>query len=271
MLSFNLGPLAISISQVLIAIAFAVALLAGRLADSRRDAAAGDTLFTLAIIGVVSARIGFVAIRFTDYGLDPLAWIDVRDGGFHLIGGLIGIVVYATWRMRLMPALRRPLGAALVAGTLTWGLGSGALSLLNREASRLPEVSLQRLDGVPTDLVGLQRAAGNRPMVVNLWATWCPPCRAEMPVLAEAQSARPDVTFVFVNQREAVQAIERYLRAQGLLLENVVRDTGGQIPRAVGSAGLPTTLFYDGSGRLAHSHLGMLSKATLARAIEGIE
>src|SRR3546814_7473677 len=62
------------------------------------------------------------------------------------------------------------------------------------------------------------------PMVVNLWATWCPPCRREMPVLAKAQEERGDVTFVFVNQGESESEIRDYLRESHLQLSNVLLD-----------------------------------------------
>jgi thiol-disulfide isomerase/thioredoxin len=106
-------------------------------------------------------------------------------------------------------------------------------------------------------------------MVVNLWATWCPPCRAEMPVLEEAQNDRTDVLFVFANQAEATPSIQSFLDRMQLDLDHVLRDRRGQIARQAGTAALPTTLFYDADGRLIDSHIGQLSKATLARALEG--
>lgn len=105
-------------------------------------------------------------------------------------------------------------------------------------------------------------------MVVNLWATWCPPCRREMPMLAAAQQEYDEVTFVFVNQGEGRGEIKGYLDQNGLALDNVLLDTRGALGQTVGSMALPTTLFYDANGRLADTHLGELSRATLARGIQ---
>lgn len=104
--------------------------------------------------------------------------------------------------------------------------------------------------------------------MINLWATWCPPCRREMPVLERAQHQRPDVTFLFVNQAESMQSVSTFLATQGLTLDNVLFDASGRLGQAVGSMALPTTLFYRADGRLINSHLGELSQASLARAME---
>ena len=268
MLSVNLGPLAISVGQALIMAAFVVALVVGKLAARRRDVAIGDRLFNLALLGLVAARIAFVAHYFSSYGLDPLAWIDIRDGGFEVMAGLIVIGFYASYLTARQPALRGPLGAALFAGALTWGLTGGVLSLIENQASRPPETELYTLGGATTDLASLQEKTGNRPMVVNLWATWCPPCRAEMPILEQAQDERSDVLFVFANQAESAPTIRKFMDRMQLDMDHVLRDRRGDVARQAGSAALPTTLFYDADGRLVHSHLGQLSKATLAQALE---
>lgn len=268
MLSVNLGPLAISVGQALMILAFVVALIVGKLAARRRDLVIGDRLFNLALLAVVAARIAFVAHYFSSYGFDPLAWIDIRDGGFEVVAGLLVMVLYASYLTTRKPALRGPLGAALFAGVLTWGLTSGALSLIENQASRPPQTELYTLEGAVTNLASLQQSEGNRPMVVNLWATWCPPCRAEMPVLEQAQNEHSDILFVFVNQAEEKPTIKSFLEQMQLNIDHVLRDPRSEVGRQAGSAALPTTLFYDADGRLVDSHLGQLSKATLARALE---
>jgi hypothetical protein len=103
--------------------------------------------------------------------------------------------------------------------------------------------------------------------VINIWATWCPPCRREMPVLQQAQSDYPHVTFLFVNQGETGkrQHLPRHHRPEPD--PRAVRRHRPAGP-AVGSMALPTTLFYDADGRLVGSHLGELSRASLRHALE---
>ncbi|MES1930477.1 redoxin domain-containing protein [Salinisphaera dokdonensis CL-ES53] len=268
MLSFNLGPLAISVAHALMLFALITALIAGKVAARRREVPITDTLFNLALAGAVAARLVFVIRYFGEYRPAPLGIFDIRDGGFDAIGGLLGMAAYASFVVWRRPLLRAPLAAALVAGGLAWGLTGGALTLIEQQAASLPEARLQTLDGRATDLATLQAEAEGRPMVVNLWATWCPPCRAEMPVLEAAQNERDDVLFVFANQAEATPTIQGFLDSQDLHIDHVLRDPAGRLAKQAGSAALPTTLFYDGEGRLVDSHLGQLSRATLTAALE---
>lgn len=134
-----------------------------------------------------------------------------------------------------------------------------ALRLMNE--ATLPKAQLTTLAGGSTDLTTL---SAGKPMVVNLWATWCPPCRLELPFLAAAQRRETGINFVFIDQGEDAVTVERYLNTANLQLANVMLDTGNQIGRELGSTGLPLTLFYDSGGRMVDSHLGALSPSLLA-------
>jgi thiol-disulfide isomerase/thioredoxin len=162
-------------------------------------------------------------------------------------------------------AIRRALGSAVAAGLIIWGGMSGIIALINQQTRGLPEVALTDLNERPVDLASL---AGDKPTVVNLWATWCPPCIREMPVLEDAQQRYPNVNFVFANQGEHPETIRKFLMAQNLNLSHVLSDRQNRFGRVVGSHGLPTTLFYNAQGHLVDTHMGELSRASLARSLE---
>lgn len=264
--SIAIGPLGLSLGQLLIVFALGVALITGLLLGRRQRLGIGDTLSTLCLVALVGARLIFVARYHQDYA-GPLAMLDIRDGGFDLLGGIAAGTVYAGWRLWRQPAQRKALGGALAAGILTWGVTAGTLGLMAGQSRPVPETELTTLAGEAIRLPELQAAEG-QPMVVNLWATWCPPCRREMPVLAEAQQEEGDITFVFLNQGEDPAQVRRFLDHESLSLDHLLLDTQLAFGDRVGARAMPTTLFYDADGRLLDTHFGELSRATLNRELE---
>ncbi len=281
MLSVNLGPLPIPTDRFIFMLALLVTVVVGRVEASRQNAKqgadaavalppvrVGACLSDMLLAGLLVARVAFVAQWFALYAPSPWSMLDVRDGGFALWPGLAAAALVAGYQVRRHVRLRRPLAWGLLAGALTWGALYVALHPAEGPASRLPTLTLTQLDGQAVQLAAL---AHGKPLVVNLWATWCPPCRREMPVLAEAQKQHPDLQFVFANQGEEAATVLRYLAASPLGLSGVVFDPTSSLGTAVGSRALPTTLFYDANGRLVNSHLGELSAGSLAQQLQGLK
>ncbi|MFC5510068.1 redoxin family protein [Massilia jejuensis] len=208
--------------------------------------------------GFLAARAAFVLKHWESYRDAPLGMLDIRDGGFIAFAGLLAACAVGFEQLRRAPILRRPLTTAALAGVLVWGGATLALHAGHAPAP-LPRLVLQRLDGGAVDL----RQFTGRPVVVNLWATWCPPCQREMPALTAAQAAHPEVTFLFVNAGEDAATVQRYLAAAGVAPENVLLDAPRAAARAMDAVGYPTTLFYDARGMLAARHMGELSRAAV--------
>ena len=264
--SIALGPLGVSLGQLLLALAMIVALIVGAWVGRRRQVSVGVLLFNALLIGVIGARVVFVARYWQSY--DTFwSWLDIRDRGFEPLAGLAIAFVYLAWRFWRQPAMRRPLGTAVLAGALAWSMTAGTLALMAPRGASLPSIPLAALDGSPVALPAVLQEA-DRPMVVNLWASWCPPCRREMPMLEQAQQARDDVSFVFVNQGESVDAVETFLQRESLSLDHLYRDPDMTFGREVGAMAMPTTLYYDADGQLIDTHFGELSRATLDRSLE---
>ncbi|CRL51408.1 TlpA family protein disulfide reductase [Pseudomonas sp. P154a] len=266
MLTFTLGTFAIALNHLLLISALALATFVGWRVAKRGGENPESVLFSLFLMGMLAARVSFVAIYWTHYRNDPWQIIDLRDGGFLAWPGVIVLLLATLYRGWRRPGLRRPLGFGVGSGLAFWLLATVSLSIYE-QGTRLPEISLRNAAGETVQLADYQGG----PLVINLWATWCPPCRREMPVLENAQQHRPDLTFLFVNQAESMQSVATFLETQGLSLTNVLFDGGGRLGQAVGSMALPTTLFYSNDGRLLGSHLGELSEASLARALENFD
>ncbi|SDQ86827.1 Thiol-disulfide isomerase or thioredoxin [Pseudomonas sp. UC 17F4] len=266
MLTVALGPLTMALNHLLLICALALASLVGWRVAKRGGDNPESVLFGLFLLGLLSARLGFVIQYWAMYREDLLQVIDLRDGGFLLWPGLLAVAIGAFCLGYRRPALRRPLGWGLLSGGLFWLLGSLASHLYD-QGTQLPEMSLRKASGQSVELTDYR----GKPLVINLWATWCPPCRREMPVLQQAQGDYPDITFLFVNQGEAPQTVVTFLATTGLNLSHVLFDSGGQLAQKVGSMALPTTLFYNAEGRLVGSHLGELSRASLSHALQSFE
>jgi thiol-disulfide isomerase/thioredoxin len=215
------------------------------------------------VVGFVVARGVYVARYFDAYRQSPLAILDIRDGGWALWAGVAAAAITGIYLGVRRAPLRKPLAAAFGTAALVWIAGTLALDALTSEPGTLPTASLRALGG---ESVALSGFAG-KPTVVNLWATWCPPCRREMPVLQEAQAVRPDVNFVFLNQGESPEKVRAFLTAQQWPLQNVLLDPRGEVARQLGVHGLPTTFFYDAAGHLIDARVGELSRATLGQRL----
>jgi thiol-disulfide isomerase/thioredoxin len=123
----------------------------------------------------------------------------------------------------------------------------------------LPTTTFERLDGRRAVL----GQTDGKPIVINLWASWCPPCRREMPLLAKVAARRDDVAFLFVNQGEDKAKINSYLASSGLSLSDVLLDPLGEAARHYQTPGLPSTLFVGTDGKLQSIQIGEISPEAL--------
>jgi thiol-disulfide isomerase/thioredoxin len=264
--ALQIGPLSLPYSVLLTLVGIAL----GGFVASRLARASGTdvepTLTYMLLVGLVAARLAYV-LRWHDPYFDlPLSILNIRDGGWEPAAGVVAAMLFGLQLARSQAGLRKPvLAAALTTGAVLL-LGGIATFLVASSVVRLPPLSLSSLDGRSVSLADF----AGKPTVVNLWATWCPPCRREMPALQQAQAANPDVNFVFVNQGEESQAIAAFLDRQGLALRTVLVDPQNSVGAALGHSGLPTTLFFDANGRLADTRIGELSQATLTQRLARI-
>jgi thiol-disulfide isomerase/thioredoxin len=133
----------------------------------------------------------------------------------------------------------------------------------NDDHAALPKVTVQSLhDGEAALDVGSLRG----PAVVNLWATWCAPCRKELPAFQQVSTARRDVRFIGVDIAEEASAARDYLAGLGVTFDQYLDDRGA-LTDALGTAVLPLTLVIDRDGRITTEHIGPMTVADLQRAI----
>ncbi|KVL06007.1 TlpA disulfide reductase family protein [Burkholderia territorii] len=261
----SIGPFSIRVVAVAAAalLAWLVARFIQRRPPDGQHKSASSLILDVLLLGLVAARIGYVAQWWREYAAAPRSIIALGDGGFDWRIGVAAALTFAVWRLRGLPALRRPVAAGIVAGLAAWGIAQGTLATLQHAAPPFSTMQLEALDSTP---VPPQRFAG-KPLIVNLWATWCAPCRREMPILEQAQREHPGITVLMLNQGENAQAVRAFLEQQGLRFDNVLLDPPLRAMHAYGSRGLPTTLFFDAKGTLVESHMGEITAARLKDAV----
>ena len=187
------------------------------------------------------------------------------------------------------PAPRRSTGlrwalllAVVVLGVMAWVALSGGASDPDRldnsilppgggntgdtVGRKLPDLELTTLDGGTVNMTSWEGS----PLVVNFWASWCPPCLKEMPEFEQVAQARAgEVTFVGLNVRENA-ATARQLADQTGVTYDLALDTDGAASRAFGVVNMPTTVFVAADGTIVSVHTGALDTASLNSRIDAL-
>ena len=113
----------------------------------------------------------------------------------------------------------------------------------------------------------LDLASAEQPLVVNLWATWCTPCRRELPDFDQVAAARSDVAVVGVNIGESADAAAGLVDELGLTFPQYL-DPDGELQLALTVAALPATAFITTDGEVLEVHSGALTAAELDERID---
>ena len=122
---------------------------------------------------------------------------------------------------------------------------------------RALDFTLPDVDG---NEIALSSLAG-QPVIINFWATWCPPCRLEMPELQEAFEAYQDqgLVILVVNQQEQEEDVRAFFEEMSFTYTPLM-DKDGEVGRAYGVVGLPSTFFVDKNGAISAVHRGIISR-----------
>jgi len=262
----KVGPFVVPLVRAFVALALAGFLLTAELLARRGQKDLAGWAWNAVLVGLLGARIGYVATHLSAYARDPLSAFYFWQGGFSPIYGLLAGVLYTLWyyRRRLsdLPGVVPPtVVGALVAAAL-FGLSARQASL----SGQLPGWALPTPDG---RVLALSELKG-RPVVLNVWASWCPPCRRELPLLLEYARRYPQVAFVFVDNGESPETVRAFLKRSRLQLPRLAIDTEGRLVRRLRVVALPTTVFFDAEGQAVARHLGELSRAGLEDALKKI-
>lgn len=169
---------------------------------------------------------------------------------------------------RLLPPLLTALLLAACGGSAaTPAAESGSTPAANATAAALLPTTADALPDM--DLAGFEALLGQvrgTPLVVNVWASWCGPCREEAPVIAAAVADHPEVQFLGIDILDTRASAREFIVEQGWTHPNVF-DGPGAIRDGLGLLGQPVTLFYAADGTLVSSYTGAIPADELDRRI----
>lgn len=129
-----------------------------------------------------------------------------------------------------------------------------------------PDFHLNSLDGKSYQLSSLQ----GKSVVVNFWATWCGPCRQEMPLIQKYADRYPaTLTVLAVNNGEPAGTVQTFVSELKLGFP-ILLDPDQQVTDAYRIRAFPTTFFVDTSGAVRFEHVGVLNEEQLSGYLEKI-
>ncbi|WOE31546.1 MULTISPECIES: TlpA disulfide reductase family protein [unclassified Acinetobacter] len=269
--ALHIGPLMLPWPLLMVVLALLLIALMRRLSHTRLNwskeiiACFDDSLWTAFIIGLLAARLGFVLLHWDVYQLSLIDIIKIQDQGFNVIVGILAGSIWFFYKNTALTLLARL--SWLMLFILLVASGSLAQKALQHE-THYPDLSF-RLLKQPTDAVPLKQFIG-QPTVINLWASWCPPCHREMPLLQQAAQRHRDVGFIMLNQGEDAQTIQQYLQQHQFNFDYVLLDQQGEMAQQMNMFGLPSTLFFNAQGQMVARHMGELTPAMLQQYMQKI-
>lgn len=209
---------------------------------------------------VLAARMGHVVSHWPSFAAEPFRIFSFLQGGFYWPAGVVGALAMD------LAVLRHPRTIAwslIPMGTAAMAAAMAIFFLAEVPRASLPDGPFATTEG----RVVVPRALKGRKLVINFWASWCPPCRDELPMMAEFAHADHRVEFLFADQGEDISAIQSFLQARGIALDTVLLDSYGSIARNYQVRGLPTTLFINEDGNVQSINVGEVSKENLSAAL----
>ena len=156
----------------------------------------------------------------------------------------------------------------LTSGLIITGCSCGSEPQEARVGSQAPDFQLNNLDGHSISLSDLR----GKPVFINFWATWCSPCRSEMPYIQEIYEewSGKGLVVLAINIGESPSQVEEFMESQNLSFP-VLLDTGKNIAQKYNIQGIPTSFFVDKDGVVQEKIIGAFpSKAAIEKSLSKI-
>ncbi|MBV8085808.1 MAG: TlpA family protein disulfide reductase [Chloroflexi bacterium] len=155
-----------------------------------------------------------------------------------------------------------PVALLFAAGGWWYSQRAPSAPLVGRPA---PAFKLNSLAGAQQSLVDYR----GRPVVLNFWATWCEPCKEEMPALQTEAAKRTDLVILGIDNVEPAVRVRPFVAQYGITFP-ILLDQDGTVIEQYRIIGMPTSFFVDRSGMLRASFQGALTPDVLSQDLAAI-
>ncbi len=159
-------------------------------------------------------------------------------------------------------AIGSGLGVLIIFGLGGWDARAGPArdsQNLYEKGSQAPDFTLEALDGEQVHLNDFR----GKVVILNFWATWCIPCREEMPYLEERyRRYKPDLVVLAINFAEPTGVVKAYVEELGLTFD-VLLDPRALVQGMYEVRGYPTSVFIDAQGMIQTQHIGAMTEKQL--------
>jgi cytochrome c biogenesis protein CcmG, thiol:disulfide interchange protein DsbE len=183
---------------------------------------------------------------------------------------IVGAIALATLVALAWPALPFNEGRRIVLGPTKVGVimrqvdSAGAAA---RVGSPAPDFEWVRPDGTRASLASLR----GRGVVINFWATWCEPCKKEMPLMDRTAAEHPAVAWLAVDLDEDGERIRAFFDRAGVTRLEPLLDVDLTTTQRYVVLSVPSTFFVDSGGTIRHVKIGEMSEADLRAGLERIK
>ncbi|GED68369.1 thiol:disulfide interchange protein tlpA [Brevibacillus reuszeri] len=178
---------------------------------------------------------------------------------------LIGLLAWGIMDTGKTPA------ASSATGSAEQAAGKGNIAIGIEKGNLAPDFELQALNGEKMKLSDLR----GKKVIVNLWATWCPPCRAEIPDMQSFYEANKDkgVVILGVNLTSTetnVEAVSAFVQRYGMTFP-ILMDVDKQVSGVYKAISIPTSFIIDSSGVIQNKYIGPMNQEMMENMLSAIE
>ncbi|MBI1183624.1 redoxin domain-containing protein [bacterium] len=251
-----------------LAIAAVATLLIGRLLIKKKEerTAAESTLTNGALAYLISLKLSLLITHFHSVRAEPLMLFYGWGSQANVAAGLLGVALYFAWFILKKSENKSKHARYLTLSSLVF-IGVFLLGKWFNTPKSATALPVAEILAQQSDVYGSELSIDTeKPIILNFWATWCPPCRSEMPELSAYYASSQNHNFLLINniasEKQGLAGVQQFLHEKGYNL-NVVADYQNELTNLLQINSFPTTVVVSADGMVLEKHVGVVDQSFL--------